>query len=74
MLDKRNAKEYNEYSSKGQYKIIGHGPVVEVVDTRDLKSLAGNSVSVRVRPGPPNICWNDGIGRHASLKNLYLEV
>lgn len=74
VLDKENTKEYNEYSSRGQYKIIANGPVVEVVDTRDLKSLAGNSVSVRVRPGPPDICWDDGIGRHASLKNLCLKA
>ena len=28
--------------------------VVELVDTRDLKSLGGNSVPVRVRPRAPN--------------------
>ncbi len=29
--------------------------VVELVDTRDLKSLAGNSVPVQVRPRVPSI-------------------
>ena len=35
--------EYNEYYAR----------VVELVDTRDLKSLEGNFVPVRVRPRAP---------------------
>ena len=31
--------------------------VVKLVDTRDLKSLAGNSVPVQVRPRAPSFVW-----------------
>lgn len=33
--------------------------VVESVDTRDLKSLAGNSVPVQVRPRAPFLIFNN---------------
>ena len=32
---------------------VTHAAVVEQVDTRDLKSLGGNSVPVQVRPAVP---------------------
>ncbi len=32
---------------------LQYGPVAEPVDARDLKSLEGNFVRVRVPPGPP---------------------
>ena len=45
--------------------------VVELVDTRDLKSLGGNSVPVRVRPRAPILDFIPSLTVKFSLLNLW---
>ena len=48
-LSGKELKKINQRSVQD----IGFAQVVELVDTRDLKSLEGNFVPVRVRPRAP---------------------
>ncbi len=50
--------------------------VVELVDTRDLKSLAGNSVPVQVRPRAPlfKAIWNASIAQLVERNLAKVEV
>ena len=49
--------------------------VVELVDTRDLKSLDVRVVPVQVRPGAPSqICDTSSVGRGATLPRLRSRV
>tara|TARA_B100002049_G_scaffold188003_1_gene144901 strand:+ start:77 stop:277 length:201 start_codon:yes stop_codon:yes gene_type:complete len=48
-LSGKELKKINQRSVQD----IGFAQVVELVDTRDLKSLEGNFVPVRVRPWAP---------------------
>lgn len=54
--------------------VTHYARMVELVDTRDLKSLGSNTVPVQVRSPAPRavkcgaFCRRDGIGRRAGLK------